>query len=48
MQVGCADHRVSLLLLAVRRRLAEEELEPEERQRLEDEAGRLEILLNMD
>jgi hypothetical protein len=39
---------VSLQLLALKRRLAEEELPPEERGRLEAEACRLEALLDMD
>ena len=48
MQVNCKEHRASLLLLAVKRRLAEEELKPEERLLLEAEASRLEALLGLD
>ncbi|MDY6850470.1 MAG: hypothetical protein SV487_00120 [Thermodesulfobacteriota bacterium] len=47
MNVTCAEHREGLLLLALRRRLVEEELCEEERRRLEAEAARLEARLGM-
>lgn len=47
MNVTCAEHRESLLLLALRRRLTEEEFCEEERMRLEAEAARLEAKLDM-
>lgn len=47
MTVTCAEHRDTLLLLALRRQLAEDDLSPEERATLEAEAARLEIRLGM-
>ena len=48
MNIPCSEHRESLLLLSLRRRLAENDLSDEERQRLEAEAASLEADLGMD
>ena len=47
MKVTCAEHRASLLLLALQKQLAEDDLDPDERGRLEVEAARLEAELGM-
>ena len=47
MPVSCTEHRETLLLLALKKRLAEETLQPEERQELEAEIRRLEERLKM-
>ena len=46
--VSCAEHRTGLRLLAVKVKLAEENLEPSERELLEAEAAWLESELEMD
>ena len=43
----CTEHRDELLLLALRRQLDEEQLDSEERLRLEGEVSRLEAKLQM-
>ena len=48
MPITCTDHRISLLLQAINRRLAGEEMAPEERRQLEEEAARLETALGLD
>ncbi len=48
MNITCTDHRLSLLLLAINRRLASEEMAPEERRQLEEEAAHLETELGLD
>ncbi|MBU2551852.1 MAG: hypothetical protein KKB20_25805 [Proteobacteria bacterium] len=47
MEVTCSEHRATLLLLALKRKLAEDGLDPDERARLEGEAARLESELGM-
>lgn len=47
MSVTCSEHRETLVLLALKRRLAEEDLSEEERTRLSLEAAALEARLNM-
>ncbi|MBW2091336.1 MAG: hypothetical protein JRI34_04320 [Deltaproteobacteria bacterium] len=42
MTNGCSEHRETQILLALRRRLAEEDLSEQERDRLEAEISRLE------
>jgi hypothetical protein len=46
--VACNEHREGLRLLALKRRLAEERLTPQEREALAAEAARLEKNLKMD
>lgn len=48
MPVKCSEHRETLLLAGLRRRLAETDLSDEERARLEKEAARLEKELGLD
>ena len=43
----CSDHRNGLVLLTLRRRLAEEALDDEERREIEAEADRLEEELDL-
>lgn len=47
MPVSCSEHRETLLLLALKKRLAEETLPPRERKELEAEIRRLEERLKM-
>lgn len=47
MSVTCSEHRETLVLLAIKRRLAEEDLSDEERIRLSLEAAELEDRLKM-
>jgi hypothetical protein len=47
MPVPCSDHRDALLLLALKKRLAEETLSPGEKQELETDIRQLEEKLNM-
>jgi hypothetical protein len=48
MGVSCAEHRETLRLLALKQRLIEEDLDPEEKKDLEEEAALLEAKLGMD
>lgn len=47
MPVSCTDHREAMLLLALKKRLAEEKLTPREQKDLEAEIRRLEVRLKM-
>ena len=47
MPVPCSDHREALLLLALKKRLAEETLPPREQKELEADIRRLEEKLKM-
>jgi hypothetical protein len=47
MPVSCSDHRETLLLLALKKRLAQEKLTPVEQRELEVEIRRLEERLKM-
>jgi hypothetical protein len=47
MPVSCTEHRETLLLLALKKRLAEEPLAPGERKDLEAEIRRLEERLKL-
>ena len=48
MPVTCADYRLGRRLLALRTRLAQEDVPPEERRELEQEVAELERRLGMD
>ena len=47
MPVSCNEHREGLLLLALKKRLAEERLSPREKEELEAGIRQLEEKLNM-
>jgi hypothetical protein len=47
MPVPCSEYRESLQLLALKKRLAEEKLEPEERKELEELIRKLERKLGL-
>ena len=47
MPVSCTEHREALLLLALKKRLAEENLPPREQREMEAEIRRLEKKLKM-
>jgi hypothetical protein len=47
MPVPCSDHRDALLLLALKKRLAEEKLSPREQRELETDIRQLEEKLKM-
>jgi hypothetical protein len=47
MPVSCSEHRETLLLLALKKRLTEETLSPRERKEVEAEIRRLEKRLKM-
>lgn len=46
--VACSEHRSGLMLLAIKMKLAEDDLDREERVRLEADLERLERELDMD
>ncbi|MEW6262108.1 MAG: hypothetical protein AB1641_03430 [Thermodesulfobacteriota bacterium] len=47
MKINCVEHRDSQTLIALRRRLSEDDLEADERQSLEAEADRIETELGL-
>jgi hypothetical protein len=47
MPVSCNEHREAMLLLALKKRLAEERLSPRERKELETDVRQLEEKLKM-
>jgi len=47
MPVSCDEHREAMLLLALKKRLAEERLSPRERKELETDIRQLEEKLRM-
>jgi hypothetical protein len=47
MPVSCNEHREGLLLLALKKRLAEERLAPREKKELEEDIRQLEEKLKM-
>jgi hypothetical protein len=47
MPVSCNEHREAMLLLALKKRLAEERLSPRERKELETDIRQLEEKLKM-
>ena len=47
MPVSCNEHREAMLLLALKKRLAEERLSPRERKELETDIRQLEEKLSM-
>jgi hypothetical protein len=48
MPVSCSDYRLGRRLLALKKKLAEEKLDPKLRQEIEQEAAELERELGMD
>jgi hypothetical protein len=44
---SCADYRQEMMLLALRRRLAQDNLSEEERRRIDKEMQRLELAMKM-
>lgn len=47
MNISCADYREAQQLLSLKKRLAEEEVDPKERQELEEQIRKLEAKMGL-